>query len=85
MASAEEFDKRIRGYWGVENKVHSVRDVTQSEDASGIRTNPLFQIWAVARNFALNIYCDYGFNNMAQAPRRAGFCLKLIKDLFRMK
>jgi predicted transposase YbfD/YdcC len=85
MASAEQFDKRIRGYWGVENKVHYVRDVTQGEDASRIRTNPLVQIWAVARNFALNIYRDYGFNNMAQAQRRTGFGLKLLKDLFRMK
>jgi predicted transposase YbfD/YdcC len=27
------FAERIRGYWGVENKVHYVRDVTQGEDA----------------------------------------------------
>lgn len=85
MASAQEFDKRIRGYWGVENKVHYVRDVTQGEDASRIRTNPLVQIWTVARNLALNIYRDYGFNNMAQAQRCAGFGLKLLKELFRMK
>jgi len=39
--SAIEFAKRIRGYWGVENKVHYVRDVTQGEDKSRIRTTPL--------------------------------------------
>jgi predicted transposase YbfD/YdcC len=50
--TAEEFAKRIRGYWGVENKVHYVRDVTQGEDASRVRTKPLVQIWAIARNFA---------------------------------
>lgn len=85
IETAEEFAKRIRGYWGVENKVHYVRDVTQGEDASRIRTKPLVQIWAVARNLALNIYRDYGFDNMAQAQRLAGFGLKLIKELFRMK
>uniref|UniRef100_UPI0035C7E96D transposase n=1 Tax=Oscillatoria sp. HE19RPO TaxID=2954806 RepID=UPI0035C7E96D len=69
----------------VENKVHYVRDVTQGEDASRIRTTPLVQIWTVARNFALNIYRDYGFNKMAQAQRRTGFGLKLLKELFRMK
>ena len=37
------FAERIRGYWGVENKVHYVRDVTQGEDASRIRTPPLIQ------------------------------------------
>ncbi len=42
--TAQAFAERIRGYWGVENKVHYVRDVTQSEDASRIRTSPLIQI-----------------------------------------
>lgn len=76
---------RIRGYWGVENKVHYVRDVTQGEDASRIRTSPLIQIWAIARNLALNLYRDHGFENMAQAQRLAGFNLKVLKTLFRMK
>ena len=32
-----QFAARIRDYWGVENKVHYVRDVTQGEDASRVR------------------------------------------------
>jgi predicted transposase YbfD/YdcC len=83
--TAPAFAERIRGYWGVENKVHSVRDVTQGEDASRIRTSPLVQIWALARNFTLNLYRDHRFQNMAQAQRRAGFSLNTLKDLFRMK
>jgi len=82
--TAQAFAERIRGYWAVENKVHYVRDVTQSEDASRIRTSPLIQIWALARNFALNLYRDNGFQNMAQAQRRAGFSLDTLKDLFIM-
>ncbi|PZO12644.1 MAG: ISAs1 family transposase [Leptolyngbya foveolarum] len=76
---------RIRGYWGVENKVHYVRDVTQGEDASRIRMHQLPQIFAVARNFALNIFRDDGFNNMAQAQRCCQFGLDTLKRLFRMK
>ena len=57
----------IRGYWGVENKVHDVRDVTQGEDASRIRTTPLPQIFAIVRNFTLNLYRNQMFENMAQA------------------
>lgn len=83
--TVQNFAERIRGYWGVENKVHYVRDVTQGEDASRIRTTPLVQIWALARNFALNLYRDTGFHNMAQAQRRAGFSLNTLQDLFRMK
>lgn len=83
--SAQRLAERVRGYWGVENKVHYVRDVTQAEDASRIRTPPLVQIWAIARNFTLNLYRDHGFQNMAQAQRFAGFNLNLLKNLFRMK
>jgi predicted transposase YbfD/YdcC len=83
--TAQQFATRIRSYWGVENKVHYVRDVTQAEDASRIRVVPLPQLWAIARNTALNLYRDSGFDNMAQAQRRCGFSLNRLKSLFRMK
>ncbi len=83
--TAQQFADRIRAYWGVENKVHYVRDVTQGEDASRIRVVPLPQLWAIARHLALNLYRDLGFNNMAQAQRRCGFSLKQLKAIFRMK
>ena len=85
VESAAEFAQRIRGYWGVENKVHYVRDVTQGEDQSRIRTKPLPQIMAIARNLALNLYRDAGFNNMAQAERKCKFGLDRILEIFRMK
>ena len=83
--TAQEFGDRIRGYWGVENKVHYVRDVTQGEDASRIRTKPLPQIFAFARNFTLNLYRNQMFENMAQAQRLCSFGLDTLKQLFRMK
>lgn len=83
--SVESFARRIREYWQVENKVHYVRDVTQGEDASRIRVQPLPNNFSTARNLALNLYRDYGFVNMAQAQRKAGQGLDLLKSLFRMK
>ena len=83
--SVESFARRIRKYWHVENKVHYVRDVTQGEDASRIRVQPLPNNFAIARNLALNLYRDQGFGNMAQAQRKAGQGLDLLKSLFRMK
>ena len=85
VESAESFAQRIRGYWGVENKVHHVRDVTQGEDRSRIRMHQLPQIFAVARNFALNLYRSDGFQNMAQAQRKCQFGLDVLKQIFRMK
>ena len=81
----ESFARRIREYWQVENKVHYVRDVTQGEDDSRIRVQPLPNSFAIARNLALNLYRDHGFVNMAQAQRKAGQGLDLLKSLFRMK
>lgn len=83
--TAQQFAQRIRAYWGVENKVHYVRDVTQAEDSARIRVVPLPQLWAIARNLALNLYRDMGFENMAQAQRRCGFSLSRLKSIFRMK
>lgn len=85
LESAELFAQRIRGYWGVENKVHYVRDVTQGEDASRIRMHQLPQIFAVARNFALNLYRSNEFSNMAQSERFCKFGLDTLKRMFRMK
>ena len=83
--TVEQFAQRLRDYWHIENKVHYVRDVTQGEDLSRIRVHPLPNIFASARNIALNLYRDQGFNNVAQAQRKAGQELELLKTLFRMK
>lgn len=83
--NAKEFYQRLRGYWDVENKVHYVKDVTFGEDKSRIRTTPLVQVWALARNFALNLYRDHQFKNMARAQRHCSFSLEFLKDIFRMK
>ncbi|MEL7086223.1 MAG: ISAs1 family transposase [Cyanobacteria bacterium J06597_1] len=80
--SAARIAVRIRGYWGAENNVHYVRDVTQDEDKSRIRTTPLVQNFALARNFALNLYRQFGFTNMAQALRRCSHTLTTLKAVF---
>lgn len=83
--TVEQFAQRIRNYWHVENKVHYVRDVTQGEDASRIRVDPLPNLFALGRNLALNLYREQGFKNMAQAQRIAGQGFNLLNLLFRMK
>ena len=61
------------------------RDVTQGEDKSRIRTNPLPKIFTIARNFTLNLYREKMFKNMAQAQGICSFSLDTLKQLFRMK
>jgi predicted transposase YbfD/YdcC len=63
----------IQGHWGIENRVHHVRDVTQGEDASRIRTGTGPEVMAVLRNTALNLHRLEGHTNIASAQRRAGW------------
>ena len=63
----------IQGHWSIENRVHHVRDVTQGEDASRIRTGTGPEIMAILRNTALNLHRLDGHTNIASAQRRAGW------------
>jgi hypothetical protein len=40
LRPAKFFADGVRGHWGIENRPHSVRDVTLKEDARRIRRNP---------------------------------------------
>jgi hypothetical protein len=53
--------------------VHYVRDVTQGEDASRIRTGTGPEVMAILRNTALNLHRLEGHTNIASAQRRAGW------------
>jgi predicted transposase YbfD/YdcC len=72
----------IQGHWGIENRVHHVRDVTQSEDRSRIRAGAGPHVLATLRNTALNLHRLDGHTNIARAQRqtawRAGAALETI-------
>ena len=61
--NAEEYNKIIRGHWGIENSNHYVRDVSLKEDASRIRINP--QNMVLLRSFSLNILREGKVKNIA--------------------
>lgn len=70
----------LRGHWAIENRVHHVRDVTQREDASRIRTGHGPQVMAALRNTANNIARLNGHNNIAAAQRAAAWHPNAITD-----
>lgn len=63
----------VRGHWGIENRLHYVRDVTMGEDASHIRTGSAPQVMAALRNVVLALLRAAGFQNMAAALREIGW------------
>jgi predicted transposase YbfD/YdcC len=71
-----------RGHWGIENRLHYVRDVTLGEDASTVRTGAAPEILAALRNALLTLLRQSGFTNIAAALRcfawQPGSSLRLL-------
>jgi predicted transposase YbfD/YdcC len=63
----------IRSHWTIENSLHWVRDVTQGEDHSRVRTGNGPQVMAALRNTAINIIRLRGGTNIAAAHREFSY------------
>jgi len=68
-ADARTLLGHLRGHWGIENKIHYVRDVTFDEDRSQTRTGTGPQVMATCRNLALTLLRRTGTTNIAHALR----------------
>lgn len=58
-----------RGHWGIENRLHWVRDVTFDEDRCQVRTGAGPQVLAALRNTAIGTLRRAGHANVAAALR----------------
>jgi len=76
LAHPETIAAWLREHWGIENRVHYVRDVTFDEDRSTVRTGTAPQVMASLRNTALNLHRLCGADNIAEACRRTAFSSK---------
>jgi len=68
-AGPERLLRINREHWGIENKVHYVRDVTYDEDRCRIRTKSGPRVMAALRNLAIGILRFRKYTNIAQAIR----------------
>lgn len=59
----------IRRHWGIENRVHWVRDVTFDEDRCQVRTAAAPRVLATLRNLAISALRLAGVTNIAKAQR----------------
>jgi len=59
----------VQGHWGIENRLHWVRDVTFDEDRSQVRTGNAPQVMATLRNTAISLLRRAGWTNIASALR----------------
>jgi hypothetical protein len=73
--TAEEADARrllelTRGHWGIENRLHYVRDVTLGEDGCRVRTGSAPQVLAAVRNAVIHLLAGVDAPSYAAAIRR---------------
>jgi hypothetical protein len=61
--------KLIRGHWGIENRLHWVRDVTFDEDRCQIRSEAAPQVMSALRNLVIGLLRLTGTSNIAAALR----------------
>ena len=66
---ADQLADALRGHWGIENRLHWIRDVTYAEDHSQIRTGTGPAAMATLRNLAVSIHRLTGATNIAAACR----------------
>lgn len=68
-ARAKQLAAYTRGHWGIENRLHWVRDVDYAEDGSRVRTGNAPQVMAAIRNLAISLMRLNGFDSVAEAIR----------------
>jgi len=69
QASAEQLLALNRGHWGIENKLHYVRDVAYDEDHCRARTGNTPRTLACLRNFAISLLRLLQVTNIKAALR----------------
>lgn len=71
----------VREHWGIENRLHWVRDVTFREDHSSVRTGHAPTVLATLRNTAISLLRTSGHTNIAAATAALARRPERILDL----
>jgi hypothetical protein len=69
-ANARRLLGLTRGHWGIENRLHYVRDVTLGEDQSRVRKGSAPQVLAAVRNAVIHLLAGVDAPSNAAAIRR---------------
>jgi predicted transposase YbfD/YdcC len=75
--SAQQADARrlaviTRGHWGIENRLHWVRDAVFGEDRCRVRSGQAPQVLAALRNLAIGLMRLAGFASVSEGLRHYG-------------
>jgi predicted transposase YbfD/YdcC len=80
--TAVEFARGIRDHWGIENRLHWVKDMVFCEDRSRIRTLHAPANFSIIRAIVINLLRLHGYTSLTNAIRRLAHDLDAIFLLF---
>ncbi len=83
VLSAQVFAQGIRGHWGIENKLHWVKDVIYREDTNRIRHKSGAVNVAVLGTMALNLHRQAGHDSITEGQLKFGSNVKALAKLIR--
>jgi hypothetical protein len=66
---ASHLNPFVRGHWGIETRLHYVRDWTYDEDRSQVRTQQGPQVMATLRNTAIGLLRHLKLPNISRAVK----------------
>lgn len=58
---------RIRAHWGIENRLHWVKDVVLQEDAASIAQSAPASLMAILRNLVVSLFRIHGYPSLVKA------------------
>ncbi len=68
--TARQFAQAIRGHWGIENRLHWVKDVVFAEDECPLKQGHAPANWGLIRSWAINLFRLHGATSITKAQRR---------------
>lgn len=79
--SALEFAQSIRGHWGIENRLHWVKDVVFKEDTLPLKHHNAASNLSLIRNIVINIARQHGYDSLTKAERFLSHNIDLLISL----
>ena len=69
VSKATTFADGIRQHWGIENRLHWVKDVIFGEDVAPFSNYNAATNWSIIRNIAINLARRGGYDSLTKAER----------------
>lgn len=79
--SAPKFAQGIRLHWGIENRLHWVKDVIFGEDTAPFRDYNAATNWSFIRTLAINVARMGGYDSLTKAERFLGHDIERLFSL----